>query len=180
MSDRAKPCRKKMLETLITSKTRIKLLLKFFINPEAEGYLQGLAAEFNESTNAIRVELNRFEEAGLFNSESSGRRKLYKVNKNHPLVPEISSMVRKMVGIDTLIEKVISRIGELNEAYLIGDIARGYDSKILEVVLVGEKLNEKYIQSLVEKGRVILNKEIVISIESSIPKGHSILLWYRN
>ena len=48
-----------MLDTLITSKTRIKLLMKFFMNPRTRAYLRELASEFGESTNSIRVELNR-------------------------------------------------------------------------------------------------------------------------
>lgn len=57
-----------MLDTLIQSKTRLKLLLRFFLNPDSSAYLRGLAQEFDESTNAVRVELNRFEEAGLIQS----------------------------------------------------------------------------------------------------------------
>ncbi|HPI15850.1 MAG TPA: ArsR family transcriptional regulator, partial [Spirochaetota bacterium] len=53
-----------MLDALITSKTRVKLLLKFFMNPETRSYLRSLAEEFGESTNAVRVELNRLENAG--------------------------------------------------------------------------------------------------------------------
>ena len=51
-----------MIEVLISSKTRIKLLLKFFLNSNSKAYLRGLEQEFAESTNAIRVELNKFEE----------------------------------------------------------------------------------------------------------------------
>ena len=51
-----------MLDTLITSKTRIKLLLKFFLNAQTKSYLRSLEGEFGESTNAIRLELNKFEE----------------------------------------------------------------------------------------------------------------------
>ena len=55
-----------MLDSLITSKTRVKLL-KFFMNPETRSYLRSLAEEFGESTNAVRVELNRLEKAGILN-----------------------------------------------------------------------------------------------------------------
>ena len=48
-----------MLDSIITSKARIKLLVKFFINPNSNGYLHKLANEFGESNNNIRVELNR-------------------------------------------------------------------------------------------------------------------------
>ena len=54
-----------MLEALITSKTRIKLLLKFFLNSGNSAYLRGLEPEFGGSTNAIRQELNRLENANL-------------------------------------------------------------------------------------------------------------------
>ena len=62
-----------MLESLITSKTRTKLLLKFFLNPGTSAYLRGLAEEFGESTNGVRVELNRLSEAGLLESADEGR-----------------------------------------------------------------------------------------------------------
>ena len=39
---------KNMLESLITSKTRIKLLIKFFINSDTTAYLRNLAEEFGE------------------------------------------------------------------------------------------------------------------------------------
>ena len=42
-----------MLNQLITSKTRLRLLIKFFIS-ELMRYLNGLATEMGESTNSIR------------------------------------------------------------------------------------------------------------------------------
>ena len=74
-----------MLDTLITSKTRIKLLLKFFLNSNASSYLRNLESEFQESTNGIRLELNKFEKAGLLQSHMSGNKKLYQANTGHPL-----------------------------------------------------------------------------------------------
>ena len=87
-----------MLETLISSRTRIKLLLRFFLNPSNTAYLRGLAEEFNESTNSIRVELNRFEEAGMLVSNSQGNKKIYKANNNHPLFRDLHSILLKYIG----------------------------------------------------------------------------------
>ena len=53
-----------MLGSLITSKTRLRMLIKFFISAANNGYLNGLANEFNESTNSIRKELNNLSGAG--------------------------------------------------------------------------------------------------------------------
>ena len=53
-----------MLDQLIKSKTRLRLLLKFFISQANRGYLNGLANEMGESTNSIRKELNHLHGAG--------------------------------------------------------------------------------------------------------------------
>jgi len=89
-----------MLDSIITSKTRIKLLLKFFMNPGTQAYLRGLANEFGESTNAIRVELNRLTKAKLLKSSNEGRTVQYLANKDHSLFKDLQSVVKKYVGID--------------------------------------------------------------------------------
>lgn len=169
-----------MLETLITSKTRVKLLLKFFLNPEARGYLQGLASEFGESSNAIRVELNRFEEAGLFESENIGRKKYFKVNKKHPLVPDLTSMVRKMTGIDQIVERVSTRLGDLEEVWLTGEMAQGQDAKEMEVILVGENIDQEYLKGLVQKAQELIGRDLSYLITNQISKAQakrSLLVW---
>ena len=67
-----------MIETLISSKTRIKLLMKFFLNSKTTAYLRGLEGEFGESTNAIRLELNKLEKAGMLSSFSKGNKKMWR------------------------------------------------------------------------------------------------------
>ena len=140
-----------MLENLITSKTRIKLLLKFFLNSKTTAYLRNLESEFGESTNAIRVELNRLEKAGLLLSYSSGNKKVYQANTNHPFFPEIHKILMKQVGIDRIIEQVIERLGNLTKAYVTGDFALGKASKWIDLLIIGEKLNFDYLARLVRK-----------------------------
>ena len=88
-----------MLETLITSKTRLKLLLKFFMNPGTKAYLRELASEFGESTNGIRPELNSLTKAKLLKFSNIGRTVVYRANKDHTLFTDIQSFVQKYVGI---------------------------------------------------------------------------------
>jgi len=66
-----------MLDSLITSQTRIKLLLEFFLNPECKSYLRDLADKFGESTNSVRTELNWLIEAGPLSLSEEGRTKVY-------------------------------------------------------------------------------------------------------
>jgi hypothetical protein len=110
-----------VLETLITSQTRVKLLVRFFINQNNIGYLRGLADEFGESSNAIRVELNRFESAGLLVSMIDGNKKIYQANASHPLFPEIQSLVLKYVGIEKLRENVTDNYNNIEEVWITGN-----------------------------------------------------------
>ena len=142
-----------MLDSLITSKTRIKLLLKFFLNPGTRAYLRGLATEFGESTNAIRIELNRLTDAKLLKSVHSGRTVEYSANKEHSLFMDIQSVVKKFVGIDTLVEELADKIGNVQSAYVIGDYAKGNDSGLIDLALVGDvddaKLKEMILALLI-------------------------------
>jgi hypothetical protein len=149
-----------MLESLITSKTRIKLLLKFFLNINNQGYLRSLETEFNESTNGIRQELNRFEQAGLLLAESEGNKKLYRANTRHPLFKDLNSIIRKFVGVEQLIEKVIDRLGNVQQVYLEGRIAQGLDSDIIDLLIIGNDIDRNYLSSLVEKAEPFLRRKI--------------------
>ncbi len=84
----------------------MKLLLKFFLNGNSSSYLRHLESEFGESSNAIRVELNRFEDAGLLKSFMQGNKKYYQANQGHPLFPDINNIIFKYIGIDQVIEKI--------------------------------------------------------------------------
>ena len=149
-----------MLETLITSKTRIKLLLKFFLNINNQGYLRSLEQEFNESTNGIRQELNRFEQAGLLLAEADGNKKLYRANTLHPLFKDLNSIIRKFVGVEALLEKVVDRLGNVQKVYLEGRIAQGLDSDIIDLMIIGNDIDRNYLSSLVEKAEPLIGKKI--------------------
>ena len=61
------------------------------------------------------MELNRLEEVGLLSAQEQGRRKLYSVNTDYPFTTELSNMLRKANGIDQLVDRVVSRIGDTLE-----------------------------------------------------------------
>lgn len=149
-----------MLNSLVTSKTRVKLLLKFFLNSNNKSYLRNLEQEFGESSNAIRIELNRLEGADLLRSEISGNRKYYMANTSHPLFQDINNIVKKFVGIDKLIERVINEIGNIETAYITGDFARGIDSQIIDLILVGQNIENSYIEKLVSKAENLISRKI--------------------
>lgn len=149
-----------MLESLITSKTRIKLLLKFFLNSSTTAHLRGLESEFGESTNGIRLELNRFEQAGLLKSHAEGNRKIYQANCRHPLFFDIQHIVHKHIGLDQLIDQVISHIGQLDKVFLTGSFAKGMESNEIELLIIGNQVDVSYIEKLATKTAKLINRKI--------------------
>jgi len=149
-----------MLDSLVTSQTRIKLLKKFFLNGNTRAHLRGLESEFGESTNAIRIELNRFEGAGLLNSFTDGNKKIYQANSDHPLFRDIHSIILKETGIDRVIEKVIHRLGNLTCVYLTGDFARGKDSPVIELILVGADIDREYLARKIVQAEEMVGRKV--------------------
>ena len=149
-----------MLGTLITSKTRIKLMVKFFLNATTTSYLRDLESEFGESTNGIRIELKRFETAGLLQSHFEGNKRIYKANTNHPLFKDIHSLLLKYTGIDQIINQVLTQLGGLEQAWLVGDFARGRDGEVIELLLIGKDINAIYLDKMIEKVEVVIGRTI--------------------
>lgn len=156
-----------MLDSLITSKTRIKLLLKFFLNSSMKAYLRGLADEFGESTNAIRLELNHLEEAGLLKAETEGNKKVYQANPRHPLFNDIHNLVLKHSGITQIIEEVVQRAGNIEKVWIKGGFAQGKDSTVIELVVMGNNIDIVYFTSLVRKVKELIGREVYYNIVSS-------------
>jgi hypothetical protein len=172
-----------LLGPLITSKTRLKLLLRFFLNQNLSGYLQGLSKELDENTNSIRVELNRLEDAGLLGSVLQGRRKLYQVNLAHPLTSDITSIVRKVSGIDTLVERVVANLPGLKQVWVCGDLARGVSSDSIDCILIGEEIGSAYIAGLSGKVHKLVGKKVNIQVMTEIlddKVSGSLLVWEMN
>ena len=170
-----------MLNKLITSKTRLRLLIKFFINQANSGYLNGLASEFNESTNSIRKELNHLSEAGYLEKYKDHNKVGYKANIEHPLFDMLQKVVYKHLGLEEIVERVLERMGPVQKILLVGDYAQGLDSGTIDVVLIGNKLNTQYIEALEEKVEGIIERKVNFSLAFKLnPNQKNILLYERH
>ena len=177
-----------MLDSLITSRTRISLLLKFFLNSGTKAYLRELAKELGESTNSIRIELNRLTAAKLLQSEPDGRTILYSANKDHALFSDIESIVRKYVGIDRIAVTLVEQLGYVEQAYITGDYAEGKDSGLIDLVIIGV-VDQEVLRRLTLKTESIISRKIRVlvlekdeseSLSSLLNLRKAYLLWGKN
>ncbi len=175
-----------MIEPLISSKTRIKLLIKFFLNSSNTAYLRNLEEEFGESTNGIRLELNKFEKAGFLDSFLEGNKKIFKANIHHPLFNDINRIILKIVGIEYVMDYILQRVGNLEFVYLTGKLANGQNSDIVDLILIGNELNETFLVEQIEKAEKKINKKIRYIVyptqefknnEMTILRINDLLLW---
>ena len=174
-----------MLSGLITSKIRIRILMRLFLNPGRTAYLRELSDEFEASPSHIKNELDQLKKAELLNSIRSGRQVLFSANKKHPVFDELHSMVKKAMGMDRILESIIKRLGNLEKALLIDDYAKGIDSGIIDLVLVGN-IDQYHLNDLIQKTERHINRKIrglVLSVdefkklEANLKNRGMMLLW---
>ena len=176
-----------LLSSLITSKTRINILMRLFLNPNQQAYLRELADEFTVSTSQVSEELQQLSQAGLLKSSKAGRQINYHADTQHPLFPELHSMVKKALGMDQILESIIERLGNLELAFLIDDYAQGKDSGLIDLVLVGEidktnlddlvKKTEKYITRKIRT--LCLKTDEYTSLKDKLSKRPQLILWQK-
>ena len=156
-----------MLETIIRSKTRLNLLIKFFVNIANKGYLNSLANEFGESTNSVRKELNNLTEAGYLIKKDIKNKVVYSANVNHPLFDTLQSIVHKHLGIEDILKRIINNIGEIEKIILLGDYSRGIDSGVIDILIIGEDINKKYLDEITSRVESEIKRKVNFLISST-------------
>ena len=99
-----------------------------------------LANEMGESTNSIRKELNHLHGAGYLEKVKIYNKVEYKANTKHPLFEVLQKVVLKHLGLEDIVERYLDRMGNVNQIILIGDYAKGNDSGLIEIFLIGKDL----------------------------------------
>jgi hypothetical protein len=118
----------------------------------------------------------------LLASKTEGRRKLYSVDTSHPLTSDLTSIVRKVSGIDALVERVTANLPSLEQVWICGDLAKGLPSEYIEAILVGAGLDRSYIKRLTDKAQSLTGKTITVKVEEEIELSGAIdglLVWQK-
>lgn len=84
-----------MLDILITSRVRRKILIVYAKYPDFKTHVRGLAKLIKEDPGNIQRELRKLERAGFLLTEKQANTKIYFTNKHYPLFKELQSIVLK-------------------------------------------------------------------------------------
>jgi len=152
------------------------MLIKFFVNAANNGYLNGLANEFNESTNSIRKELNNLSSAGYLQKSKNNNKVIYNANTSHPMFAVLQKIVRQHLGLEEIVETVIDRIGDVDQIALTGEYARGIDSGNIEIIINGKDVNKDYLDSIKPKIKKKIRRKVSFLLNQK-PDSNSIILY---
>ena len=169
-----------MLGELITSKTRLRLLIKFFVSQANRGYLNGLASEMGESSNSIRKELNHLHDAGYLDKVKNDNKIEYQANTKHPLYDILRKVVLKHLGLEDIVETVLERMGNVKKIVLVGDYAEGNDTGNIEVFLIGKELNMEYIAQLEDKIEDLIGRKVSFYLASKFLAERDHIVLYKS
>ena len=145
------------------------MLVKFFINAANSGYLNGLAIEFGESTNAIRRELNNLSDAGYLIQCKNKNKIVYSANTEHTLFKVLQKVIRHHLGLEQIVESVLIQMGDVSKIILIGDYALGRDTGTVEVILIGDEIDTVYIKKVQRKLKNIIERTVLFYINTPVP-----------
>lgn len=96
-----------------------------------------------------------------------GNKKMFRANTGHPMFIDIQRLIHKFVGIDQILEKIVSRLGDINKVYVTGDFANGTDAPVIDLLIVADELDRAYLSRLVEKTEPLVERKIRYMVMST-------------
>jgi predicted transcriptional regulator len=137
-----------MLKALFSSKTRIKLLSTFILNPDEEYFIRELTRKLDEQINSIRRELDNLKKIGLLKSRIRNRKKFYYTNKDFVIFNELRDILLKAMNNDSDLIRNISRLGDVELLLLTGQFT-GKEAPV-DLLVVGD-IDKLQLQELLSK-----------------------------
>lgn len=125
-----------MLNDLIISRVRVKLLEIFLATPGQMIHVRELVRRSKEEINAVRRELAHLEKAGLVSKEPRANRLYYTFRKDYPLYADLLELVVKTTGLAAAIVKHRNKLGRIRFAMLSGKFARNLPGSAEQVDLL--------------------------------------------
>jgi hypothetical protein len=128
-----------MLQDLIVSRVRIKILSLFFLNPDKIYHLREIQRQTGEAMNAIRREMQYLHSKGFAAAEHRGNRKYYRMRKDNPLYYDLLELINKTQGLGKAFLDNRNKLGKVRFVVFSGRFVRGlpHNSNEVDILLVG-------------------------------------------
>lgn len=151
-----------MLETLLGSRLRAKVLGWLFTHPDERYFVRQLTALLGEDSTNLSRELSRLEKTGILVSTTEGRQKYYQANRRSPVFDELHGLMLKTVGLADVIKKALQpRAGDIRLAFIFGSVAGRVENRFsdIDLLVVGD-ISFGEVVDLVSGAEEALNREV--------------------
>lgn len=150
-----------MLEKILSSKSKVKILRALTKNPQREFCLEDIVKETSSSFGTIHPSIKDLVSSRIVLIRKIGKTKIYKINERSPLYYELRKLLMKeRTMLLDIAKEFISETGKKNIRAIIvfGSVARGdiTTESDIDILLVGEthkikKRVNKLIQEFLKK-----------------------------
>jgi predicted nucleotidyltransferase/predicted transcriptional regulator with HTH domain len=125
-----------MLEALITSKTKRKVLELLFMNSKKRFYLREICRKTDENTNAVSLELKKLQKAKITTSHKEANMIYYSANEECSIFSELKNIIAKTSGISDSLKDALGKYSNIKYAFIYGSFAKGDDRPISDIDLM--------------------------------------------
>lgn len=123
------------LSGILSSRVRAEIFRLLFGLNEKELHMREMERQAALSLGTIRQDLQKLVKLDLVKARRDGNRLYYRANTDHPLYPEIRSLVLKTAGLVEVIKSALDREG-IEVAFIFGSLARSKERAASDVDLM--------------------------------------------
>jgi predicted nucleotidyltransferase len=155
-----------MLETLLGSKLRAKVLGWLFTHPDERYFVRQLTTLVGEDSTNVSRELARMEKIGVLVSTTEGKQKYYQANRQSPLFNELHGLIVKTTGVvDVLRSALVPAMEQIKVAFAFGSIASGSERRRSDIdVMVVGRISFGGVVSLLSPAEETLGREVNVVV----------------
>jgi uncharacterized protein len=140
-----------ILEHLLGSRLRAKLLGWLFSHPGERYFVRQLALLISEDSTNVSRELARLAELGIVTRSHEGTQKYFQVNTETPVFPELRGLVLKTAGLGDLLRESLAPLsGRIPVAFIFGSFAAGRADAAsdLDLLVLGDVSLRELVEAL--------------------------------
>lgn len=128
-------------DLLFPATYRRKALALLMLTPGRRLHVREIARLTGSAPGTMAKELGQLHRAGLLDKTTVGNQVQFSANESHPVFPELSTLLRKTVGLaDVLVDALAGLADRIRVAFVFGSVARGEEhaGSDIDVLIVGD------------------------------------------
>ena len=89
----------------------------------------------------------------------------------------IQKIVKKHLGIEEILETIYNKIGDVKKIMILGDYAKGIDTGIIEILIVGNNIDKDYLEEISPKIEKKINRKVNFFVSNKSLKQESLTIF---